>query len=116
MSSRSNFLGEPAILFAGTDIPDRIVLHGALVIIFIVLTAICSVALWIAGMSPLESTIHAMTTIATGGFSTSDASVGHFNSWVIDLIITIGMIVGSLPFLLYLQAIRGKPWLVWRDE
>ena len=97
-------------------LPRAAQISAALVIIFIGLTALCAIALWLAGMNPLESTIHAMTTIATGGFSTSDASVGHFNSWVIDIIITIGMIVGSLPFLLYLQVIRGKPWLIWRDE
>ena len=97
-------------------LPRAAQISAAMVIIFIGLTAIWALALWLAGMTPLESTVHAMTTIATGGFSTSDASVGHFSSWTVDVIITLGMVVGSLPFVLYLQAIRGKPWLIWRDE
>ncbi|MDH5188091.1 MAG: TrkH family potassium uptake protein [Rhodospirillaceae bacterium] len=97
-------------------LPRAAQISAALVIIFIGLTALCTIALWLAGMSLLESTVHAMTTMSTGGFSTSDASVGHFNSWIVDLIITFGMIAGALPFLLFLQALRGKPWLLWRDE
>ena len=97
-------------------LPRAAQISAALIIIYIGLTALTTLALWLAGMNALESTVHAMTTISTGGFSTSDASVGHFNSWVMDLIITVGMIGGALPFLLYLHAIRGKPWLIWRDE
>ncbi len=88
----------------------------ALVLVYLVLTALWGVMLWWAGMTPFESTVHAMTTIATGGFSTSDGSVGHFDSWVVDVIITLGMVVGSLPFLLFLQVVRGKPMQMWRDE
>ncbi|MCZ6722108.1 MAG: potassium transporter TrkH, partial [Proteobacteria bacterium] len=50
----------------------------------------------------------AMTTIATGGYSTSDESIGHFNSTGIEAIATIFMVAGSLPFILYLQAARGR--------
>ncbi|HEY9080677.1 TrkH family potassium uptake protein [Magnetovibrio sp.] len=88
----------------------------ALVLIYAALTGIWGILMWLAGMSPFESTVHAMTTIATGGFSTSDKSVGYFDSWQLDLIITLGMVVGSLPFLLFLQAIRGKPMQLWQDE
>lgn len=97
-------------------LPRAAQISAALIIIYIGLTAFTTLALWLAGMNPLESIIHSMTTLSTGGFSTSDASVEHFNSWVIDLILTLGMIAGALPFLLFLHAIRGKPWLMWRDE
>jgi trk system potassium uptake protein TrkH len=66
-------------------------------------------------MPALDATVHAMTTIATGGYSTRDASVGHFRSLEVDWIITAGMIVGSIPFLLYFQAMRGRPGLLFRD-
>ncbi len=49
-----------------------------------------------------------MTTVATGGFSNHDASLGYFDSSAIDTIATVFMIIGSLPFLLYVQAIQGK--------
>jgi len=88
----------------------------ALVLIYAALTAIWGILMWLVGLTPFESAVHAMTTIATGGFSTSDGSVGHFDNWQLDLIITLGMVVGSLPFLLFLQVIRGKPLHLWRDE
>jgi len=88
----------------------------ALVLIYAGLTGIWGILMWWAGLTPFESTVHAMTTIATGGFSTSDGSVGSFDSWQLDIIITLGMVVGSLPFLLFLQVIRGKPLQLWQDE
>lgn len=97
-------------------LPRAAQISMALVLIYTGLTAIWALMMWWAGMTPFESTVHAMTTIATGGFSTSDGSVGHFDSWQIDLIITLGMIVGSLPFLLFLQVVRGKPMQLWQDE
>jgi len=80
---------------------------SAIGVIYLVLTGACAGAYWLAGMPGFDAFAHAMTTIATGGFSTSDQSVGHFDSAWIDLIATIGMIVGSLPFLLYLKTLQG---------
>jgi len=97
-------------------LPRAAQISMALVGVYLFLTLVWGGMLWWAGMTPFESTVHAMTTIATGGFSTSDGSVGHFDSWQIDLIITFGMIVGSMPFLLFMQVIRGKPMQLWRDE
>lgn len=97
-------------------LPRAAQISMALVLIYLILTVVWGVMLWWAGMTPFESIVHAMTTIATGGFSTSDDSVGHFNSWTVDVIITLGMVVGSLPFLLFLQVARGKPLQMWRDE
>ena len=85
-------------------------------LIYIALTAICAASYWLAGMTSFESIAHAMTTIATGGFSTSDASVGHFDSAPIEWIATVFMVTGALPFVLYLQAVRGKPGLLIRDS
>ena len=97
-------------------LPRAAQISVALVGIYVGLTTVWGFLLWWAGMNPLESTVHAMTTLATGGYSTSDASVGHFNSWTIDVIITAGMIMASLPFLLFFQAMRGRPLDIWRDE
>jgi len=80
------------------------------------LTLIWATALWAAGMSHFEAICHAMTTIATGGFSTTDGSIGAFNSSVIDWIVITGMLVGSLPFMLYLQAVRGNPLALLQDS
>ena len=97
-------------------LPRAAQISMALVGIYAILTMLWGVMLWSVGMNPFEASVHAMTTIATGGFSTSDGSVGHFDSWTIDVIITLGMIVGSLPFLLFMQVVRGKPLAMWQDE
>ena len=89
---------------------------GTLGVLYVGLTVVCAFALALAGMTAFEALAHAMTTIATGGFSTSDESVGHFRSAAVDVIITLFMIVGSLPFVLYIQVLRGRPLLLWRDS
>ncbi|MBB4265255.1 TrkH family potassium uptake protein [Roseospira visakhapatnamensis] len=96
-------------------LPRAASLASALAVIYVVLTAAWTVMLYWADMSALDSVLHAMTTISTGGYSSKDASVGHFRSWAVDWIITAGMIVGAIPFLLYLQAVRGRPMALLRD-
>lgn len=78
-------------------------------IIYLGLTMLCASLYWFAGMSGFDAINHAMTTVATGGFSTYDSSVGLFGSASIEWISTCFMVLGSLPFLLYLQALRGSP-------
>lgn len=84
--------------------------------IYLGLTLTCAVLYWACGMSGFDALNHAMTTVATGGYSTRDASMGFYNSASMDLVSTIFMILGSLPFLLYLQAIRGRPLALWNDS
>jgi trk system potassium uptake protein TrkH len=85
-------------------------------IIYLILTLLCAALYWAAGMSAFDAINHAMTTVATGGFSTYDGSMGVFGSATIEYISTTFMILGSLPFLLYLQAIRGSPRALLADS
>ncbi len=103
-----------------SDTSDKVMprttqIAAAIAVIYLVLSIICAVAYWAAGMSAFDAAAHAMTTIATGGFSTSDASLGHFNSAAIEWIAVLFMIMGGMPFVLYLQAVRGKPGELLRD-
>jgi len=75
--------------------------------IYALLTGIWAIGYWLAGMTGLEAVVHAMTTIATGGFSSSDASIGHFGSAAVEYWAAAGMIVGALPFLVYLKTLQG---------
>ena len=84
--------------------------------IYFILTACCALAYWLAGMPGFDAVAHSMTTIATGGFSTSDNSIGVFKKPSIEWIAVIFMIIGSLPFVLYLQAVRGRPMSLFRDS
>lgn len=88
---------------------------SAITIIYIALTAGLALALWLAGMSGFDAVTHAMTTISTGGFSNWRGSVGHLDSVAIELIILVGMVLGGMPFLLFVQAFRGRLRVVLRD-
>lgn len=103
------------------DVSDKLLpraaqLASALSLIYLALTIICAVTFWLAGMTPFEAVCHSFTTIATGGFSTSDGSIGHFDSALIDYTVTFFMIVGSLPFLLYLKLLRGQRQGFYHDS
>ncbi len=57
-----------------------------------------------------------MTTVATGGFSTRDGSIASFGSAAIDYIAVTFMILGALPFLIYVKMVRGNISSLWRDS
>ena len=90
-------------------------ISGFMTLIFLNLTALCMLAYLMAGMNVLDAAVHAMTTVATGGFSNHDASLGHFDSAAIDTIAITFMIIGSLPFLLYVQTLQGQMGPLFRD-
>ena len=94
------------------DTADKVVpratqLAGGIGLVYAGLTAGWAIMLSVAGMSNFDAIAHAMTTIATGGYSTRTASIAAFDSVAIEWIIIFGMIVGSLPFAHYLAMVRG---------
>ncbi len=102
------------------DTPEKVLPSAArfalsITLIYVFLTFVCAVCLRVAGMNWFESIAHAMTTIATGGFSTRDASIGGFDSALIEYIVVVFMLVGSLPFALYLQTVQGKRGALFQD-
>ncbi len=96
-------------------LPRATQISGAIGAIYVLLTILCAVALWMAGMPVFDAICHAMTTIATAGFSTHDASIGYFDSVAIEVVMTVGMLAAAIPFVLYIQVLRGRPWALWRD-
>ena len=82
---------------------------------YLILTLLAAVAYWQAGMTAFEAVCHAMTTISTAGFSTSDQSLGYFQSPAIEWIATTFMILGGLPFILYYRIIIGQARLTSRE-
>lgn len=85
-------------------------------IIYTILTFVCTLCFWIAGMSFFDAVNHAMTTIATGGYSTHDAGFGFFASNSIEWLAVLFMMLGAMPFGLYIIASYGRPGILWRDE
>lgn len=84
--------------------------------IYIFITALCTFFYWAAGMSSFDSIAHAMTTIATGGFSTSDFSLGFFSDPKIEIVATVFMILGSLPFIVFVMVMKGKLKRLLKDS
>ena len=80
----------------------------ALWYIYLSLTIVCAVAYWLAGMSWFDAIGHSFATIAIGGFSTHDASIGYFNSPVIEGITVVFMLISILNFALHFSAWRQK--------
>ncbi|MBC7908489.1 MAG: TrkH family potassium uptake protein [Rhodospirillaceae bacterium] len=84
--------------------------------VYVGLTVALAAALWLAGMGRFDAIVHAMSTIATGGFGTYDTSLAHFDSAVVDAIVCIGMVVGGLPFLLFFLVAQGQLGRALRDQ
>jgi trk system potassium uptake protein TrkH len=96
-------------------IPKATELAVNIVYIYIALTFICYQAYVYVGLDPFDAVNHAMTTIATGGYSTKDASIGHFAGYGPSFVAVIFMIMGALPFIYYLKAIRGNLAVLFKD-
>ncbi|MDT8320967.1 MAG: TrkH family potassium uptake protein [Xanthomonadales bacterium] len=67
-------------------------------------TVLCAAAYWAAGMSLFDAVCHAFTTIATGGFSTHDASIGYFDDPIIETIAIVFMLAGGVNFAVHFMA------------
>ena len=79
-----------------------------LVFIYFTLTLICAAAYKIFGMNFFDSLTHSMTTIATGGFSNYNESIGYFNSVKIEITAILFIILGSIPFIAYIKFLNGN--------
>jgi trk system potassium uptake protein TrkH len=73
-------------------------------------------ALALAGMPVFEALCHAMTTVSTAGFSTHDASIGHYRSAVIEWILIVFMLLGGMTFVLLVRVARGNFAPLRRDQ
>ncbi len=80
---------------------------------YVALTAACAVAFWLAGMSPFDAVGHAYATLATGGFSTHDASIGYFNSAVVESVAIFFMLAGGANFAIHFLAWKRMDPLVY---
>ncbi|MGB7285636.1 MAG: potassium transporter TrkG, partial [Salaquimonas sp.] len=79
----------------------------ALLAIYVIITLLCFLSYMLAGMSAFNAINHAMTTVSTGGFSTTDSSMMQQSGPVLVVGI-IFMLAGAIPFTLYMSAIVGK--------
>ena len=87
-----------------------------LILIYFVLTFLCALAYKIFGMGYFDSLTHSMTTIATGGFSNYNESIGHFNNVKIEITAMLFIILGSLPFIAYIKFLNGNRKVFLNDS
>ncbi|MEW6265591.1 MAG: TrkH family potassium uptake protein [Thermodesulfobacteriota bacterium] len=81
--------------------------------VYLLFTCVQVILLYLGGMNLLDSFCHTFGTLATGGFSTKNASIGHYKSVYFDVVITVFMLLSGMNFALHYQALTGnlKPWL-----
>ena len=85
-------------------------------ILYISLTVFCFFSYYFFGMNAFDSLIHCMTTISTGGFSNKSLSFGYFDSYSLENISTLFMILGSLPFVIFIKFIHGQRKSIFKDD
>tara|TARA_B100000963_G_scaffold4336_1_gene3325 strand:- start:2331 stop:3770 length:1440 start_codon:yes stop_codon:yes gene_type:complete len=86
-----------------------------LIYIYSGLTALCAVSYKVLGMNLFDSLTHSMTTIATGGFSNYNESIGFFDSFSIEISAMIFIILGSFPFIAYIKFLSGDKKIFFSD-
>ena len=96
-------------------LPRAAQVAAAIAGIYLLLTVFAAVLYYLLGMTGFDAIAHAMTSIATGGFSTHDASFSYWDSPGIHWATSVIMIAGSVPFVLYLRAVRGNPLAMLTD-
>lgn len=97
-------------------LPRMKTLSRGLLLVYCVFTVIAIVTYWLSGMTLFDAFNHGLTSIATGGYSTSDLSMGKFDSNLIMIEATIFMTLGSLPFFLFVREMHGQRGVLWRDQ
>lgn len=90
----------------GKVLPRTLDISSSLLLVYISLTAVCAIAYFAFGMSAFEAIVHALTTVSTGGFSTTDQSFAAF-SGPLEYVSVVFMVLASLPFIRYIQLSRG---------
>jgi len=87
-----------------------------IITLYVGLTILCFLFYYLFGMNGFDAFIHCMTTISTGGFSNHDLSFAYFNSYSLEYISVAFMILGSLPFVIYLKFIHEKKISIFKDD
>ena len=86
-----------------------------LIYIYLTLTILCAISYKVFGMNVFDSLTHSMTTIATGGFSNYNESIGFFDSYTIEISAMIFIILGSVPFIAYIKFLSGNKRIFLSD-
>ena len=96
-------------------VPRQYQMARLTVVVYVLLSVACAVGYQIAGMNVFDAVNHAMTTLATGGYSTKDASIGFYDSVPIEIVGIVFMISGALPLAWYARVATQRRAALWRE-
>jgi len=82
---------------------------------YVALTILCGLGLWGLGMTWFDAVNHAFTTISTGGFSTHNVSIGHYDNLMIESWLALFMLLSGFSFMLYVSILAGN-WKRFKRE
>lgn len=97
------------------DLPRSNSIAMRIVAVYLIMTIVCAYLYFLGGMTGFNAINHSMTTVSTGGYSTSDSSMGLVNNPFIIWTSTFFMILASLPFVLFVRCIRGEVNCLYED-
>ena len=98
----------------GKILPRAGQIASQIAVIYVWLTLACALTYLGLGMNTFDATVHALTTVSTGGFSNYDGSFGTF-SGLPEYAAVLFMVLAALPFVRYVQLINGNPLALHRD-
>ena len=104
-----------------TPVPDKLkprIRDTAMVLwkVYALISLVQTLLLMAGGMNLFDALCHTFTTMPTGGFSTKNASIAHYNSVYFDCVFIFFMLMAGINFSLHYQLLRGKPLIFWRDS
>ena len=98
----------------GKILPRASAIASQISIIYVGLTVACMACYLVLGMNAFDATVHALTTVSTGGFANYDASFDQF-AGPIEYVAVVFMVLAALPFVRYVQLLNGTAQPLWRD-
>jgi len=109
------FASDEARSTADTGRPRFTAVARRLFAVYLGLTALAFVLLFVAGLGSFDAFCHALTSVSTGGFSTLDGSVGSFDSKAVEWVLVVVMFLGATNFVIHYRIISGRSTKLWRD-
>src|SRR5690606_22412956 len=115
IAGRQLFFAEASRAPAEAVSPSAQMSARKLWIIYLVLTVLLALSLWLAGMKPYDSIVHSLTTLGSGGFSPHGQSIAGYNNHAVEWILCVFMILAGTSFTLQYRAFTGRPIAFVKD-
>lgn len=99
----------------GKILPQATAISFQISVIYVAITGACALSYLVVGMNTFDATVHALTTVSTGGFANYDASFGTFSGSA-EYVASFFMVLAALPFVRYVQMVNGGTFALFKDS